>query len=173
MELSLIVAMTRRGVIGREGRLPWHLPADLAHFRRVTWGHAVIMGRRTFASLRRPLPNRRCIVLSRDPGFVPPAGVLRAATWEQALAIVADDPQPLVIGGAEVYRQALPRAARLLVTWVEADLTGDVHFPSWDPGQWRVVDACRRAADLRHRWDFTFCEYRRIGHVPAETALHG
>jgi dihydrofolate reductase len=163
MALSLIVAMTRGGVIGRGGKLPWRLPADLAHFRAQTWGHSVILGRRTFASLRRPLVGRRLIVLSRDLQFVPPAGVLRAASWEEALALAWDhDPDPVVIGGAEVYRLALPVAERMLVTWVEADLRGDVVFPAWDRSQWRLWDARRLAADRKNACDYTFCEYRRV-----------
>ena len=163
MALSLIVAMTRRGVIGRAGQLPWRLPADLAHFRAATWGHSVILGRRTFASLRRPLVGRRLVVLSRDPQFHPPAEIVRAATWEEAVALaLRSDPEPLVIGGAEVYRLALPAAQRMLVTWVEADLEGDVYFPPWDVRQWRLCDARRLAADRKNACDYTFCEYRRI-----------
>lgn len=163
MALSLIVAMTRRGVIGREGQLPWRLPADLAHFRQVTTGHSVILGRRTFASLRRPLVGRRLVVLSRDPQFQPPTGVVRATTWEEALDLAyRSDPQPLVMGGAEVYRLALPVVERMLVTWVEADLPGDVLFPSWDRRQWQLCEARRLAADRNNACDYTFCEYRRV-----------
>jgi dihydrofolate reductase len=167
MSLSLIVAMTRRGVIGRAGQLPWRLPADLAHFRARTWGHSVILGRRTFTSLKRPLVGRRLIVLSRDPQFLPPAGVNRVATWDEALDLAfRGDPEPLVMGGAEVYRLALPVAERLLVTWVEADFPGDVFFPPWDRSLWRLWEARRLGADRKNACDYTFCEYRRVR--PAE-----
>lgn len=171
MGLSLIVAMTRRGVIGRAGRLPWRLPADLAHFRARTWGHSVILGRRTFASLRRPLVGRRLVVLSRDPQFAPPDQVIQATSWEEALDLaLRSDPEPLVIGGAEVYRLALPAAERMLVTWVEADLPGDVFFPPWDRSQWRLWEARRLAADRKNACDYTFCEYRRLWPAEEERA---
>ncbi|MCS6987722.1 MAG: dihydrofolate reductase [Sphingomonadaceae bacterium] len=139
-EVVLVVAAAENGVIGRGGRLPWHLPQDLRRFRRLTLGHPVVMGRRTFESLGRPLEGRCNIVLSRDPAFTAPgAAVVRGL--EEALAIAArgrPEGAPLfVIGGADVYRQALPLAHRIELTRVMGRPTGDAVFPDPDPRHWQ------------------------------------
>ncbi len=140
--LGLIWAQSTAGVIGRGGGLPWQLPEDLAHFRRVTDRHPVVMGRATWASLPerfRPLPGRANVVLSRDPAFVAP-GARVAGSLDAALATVHDEAQVWVIGGAAVYVAALPRADRLEVTEVEVDTMGDAFAPAVDPADW-VADA--------------------------------
>jgi dihydrofolate reductase len=134
--LTLIVARARNGVIGRDGALPWRLPEDLAHFRRTTMGHPIVMGRRTWESIGRPLPGRRNIVLSRQPGFVA-AGAEVVADLEAALARCTGAAEVFVIGGAQLYAQAMPRAQRLVVTEIDADFDGDTVFPRPDPAQWR------------------------------------
>lgn len=138
--LSIIVARARNGVIGRDNALPWHLPEDLRHFRATTLGHPVVMGRHTFESIGRPLPGRRNIVLSRDPGWSA-SGCERAGSLDEAMALCAGQPEVFVIGGAQVYRDALEHADRLIVTEVDVDVEGDARFPAPDPLQWRVVDA--------------------------------
>ncbi len=148
--LTLIAAVARNGTIGREGGLVFDEPADRRHFRASTMGHPVLMGRRTWESLPprfRPLPGRRNLVLSRDPAFDAP-GAEVARDLDDALARLADAPCAFVIGGAELYAQALPRAQRLLLTEIDADLPGDRCFPAWPRGQFREVSRRHeRAAD--------------------------
>lgn len=160
MTLSLIVAMSDGGVIGHHGTVPWHLPDDLRRFKQLTMGHPLIMGRRTFASIGRPLPGRRCIVLSRDPAYRA-AGVESAPDLSTALARLAEAPEVFVIGGAEVYRDALPRADQLYVTLVHAPIPGDARFPTFDRTAWTLVEEAFHPADARHAHAFTFQRYER------------
>lgn len=162
MRLSLIVAMTPSGVIGREGDLPWRLSADLRRFKALTMGHCLLMGRRTWDSLGRPLPGRRSIVITRQADFRPPAEVLVAHSLDEAVALAAADDQPFVIGGGEIYRQALPRVARMYVTWVEADVPGDTYFPAWNRDDWRRSESHAHSADAKNEYDYTFATYDRI-----------
>jgi dihydrofolate reductase len=139
--LALIVAAATNGVIGRDNRLPWHIPDDLRYFKRVTLGKPVVMGRKTFVSIGKPLPGRINIVLSRDPGWSA-EGVLVAADLDQALQL-AERQSPgaeiMVIGGGSLFAEALPRAARLYLTEVHRDFAGDVVFPEPDPAAWREI----------------------------------
>jgi dihydrofolate reductase len=136
--ITLLVACARHGAIGRDNALPWHLPEDLKHFRETTLGHPIVMGRRTFESIGRPLPGRRTIVVSRDPGWAHP-GCERAGSLDEAIALCAGAPEVFVVGGAQVYAAALPRADRLLVTDIELEVEGDTFFPAIDPAQWRLT----------------------------------
>ena len=138
MRLSLVAAMARGRVIGREGSLPWSLPDDLKNFRRLTLGQVLVMGRRTFESLGRPLPERRNLVLSRRSGYRPP-GVEVVGTLEEALARAAGAEELMVIGGGSLYAQALPRAHRQYLTLIHEAFPGDVLYPSLEPGAWRPV----------------------------------
>jgi dihydrofolate reductase len=160
VEVVLVVAVARGGVIGRDGKLPWHLPADLAHFKRLTLGHAVIMGRATFESIGKPLPQRLNIVLSRQPDFAPP-GVRVVASLADAYALAAAHGGPaMVIGGARVYAQALPDAQRVELTQIHADVAGDTHFPPLGP-DWREVAREDHTADARNAHAYSFFSYRR------------
>lgn len=160
IEIVLVVAVARGGVIGADGALPWHLPADLAHFKRATLGHAVIMGRATFESIGRPLPQRLNIVLTRQRDFAPP-GVEVAASLADAYALAAAHGGPaMVIGGATVYAQALAEAQRIELTEIHADLPGDTHFPPLGP-DWREVAREDHPADARNAYPYSFVTYRR------------
>jgi dihydrofolate reductase len=154
--VSLIVAMSENRVIGRDGALPWHLSADLRRFKRLTMGHHLIMGRRTYQSIGRPLPGRTSIVLTRQTGFSAPHGVLLARDWPQARQLAAEDPEVFVIGGGEVYRQALTQATRIYLTLVHASLEGDTYFPDFDTTAWHVVEETGYAADARNPLAHTF-----------------
>ena len=136
MTLALIAAVAANGVIGDRNRLPWRLPEDLAHFRALTTGHAVIMGRKTWESLGSPLPNRQNIVVSRNPRYHA-AGAEVVATLDAALALVRLPPPAFCIGGGELYRIALPRADFLDLTEIDRDFPGDATFPPFDPAGWR------------------------------------
>jgi len=162
MTISLIVAASRNGVIGRNGALPWHLPDDLRQFKRLTLGKPVIMGRRTWESIGRPLPQRRNIVLTRDPGFRA-GGCEVAHSVSEALALVAGAEEAMVIGGAQVYAAFLPFAARIWLTRVQAEVDGDTHFPAPDPDAWCLVSSEAHAADDRHGYAFELLRYDRRG----------
>ncbi|MEZ5580289.1 MAG: type 3 dihydrofolate reductase [Candidatus Competibacteraceae bacterium] len=158
---TLIAALARNRVIGRDNRLPWHLPADLRFFKQVTMGKPLLMGRRTWESIGRPLPGRRMIVLSRDPAYHVP-GCTVARSLDEALAIAGAATEPMVIGGATLYRQTLPQAERLYLTLVEADVPGDAWFPEWDARDWRLVWEEANPADAKHVWPYRFQRWERM-----------
>ena len=159
--LALIAALAHNRVIGRDNRLPWHLPADLRFFKRTTMGKPLLMGRRTWESIGRPLPGRRMIVLSRDPGYQAP-GCTVARSLDEAVEIAGTVPEIMVIGGATLYQQTLPRAERLYLTLVEADVPGDAWFPEWDQRDWRLVWEESRPVDVEHAWPYRFQQWERI-----------
>jgi dihydrofolate reductase len=133
--ITLVVARARDGAIGRGNALPWHLPEDLQHFKATTLGHPIVMGRRTFESIGRPLPGRRNLVLSRDTGWSSP-GCEHAASLEDAIGRCAGLPELFVVGGGRLYAEAMSVADRLIVTDVGIDVEGDTFFPPIDPGEW-------------------------------------
>ena len=160
--ISLIVAMSSNGVIGRDGDLPWHLPADLRHFKKTTMGHHLIIGRATWDELGRPLPGRTMVVVTRNRGFSA-EGVLVVHSVEEALTRVQDDDEPFIGGGAEIYRQALEAGIpdRLYITRVHADVEGDTFFPPIDLDQWYLTDRVDHQADEKNEYPYTFERYDR------------
>ncbi len=163
-KIILVAAMDRNRVIGNGNDIPWRgkLPADMAHFRKVTDGHTVVMGRKTWESLPpkfRPLPGRTNIVLSRDPTFVA-EGAQTTRTVEGVLAFARNLPL-VVIGGAEIYRQFLPAADVLEITLVDAEFDGDAYFPEYDIEKWRVDYAQRHDADEKNKYSYTFVTFVR------------
>ena len=158
--VSLIVAMDEGGLIGRDNQLPWRLPEDLKHFKRLTLGKTVLMGRKTWDSLGKPLPERQNWVLSRDPAFRP-AGARVFATLDEAYAAHAEG-ELMVIGGAALFRDCLPRAQRLYLTRVHARLEGDVRFPEFDEKAFRVASRDERPADERHAYPYSFLTLERV-----------
>lgn len=130
---SLIVAMAANGVIGRDNAMPWHLPSELARFKRITLGHHIIMGRRTFESIARLLPGRTSVIVTRNPGY-DVAGAIVVPSLAQALRACGDDPEPFIIGGAQLFGEALPIARRLYLTTIDAVIDGDVRMPPFDRG---------------------------------------
>ena len=152
--------MTRSGVIGSGGQLPWRLSADLMRFKSLTMGHTLIMGRKTYDSLGRPLPGRTSIVITRQALLRLPAEVLLAHSLDEALHHAGHDDTPFVIGGGEIYAQALPLAERMHVTWVEAEIEGDTRFPVWDADDWRLVAEEHHSADTKNQYDYTFATYQ-------------
>ena len=159
--VSIIVATDERGAIGHEGQLPWRLPEDLRRFKAITLGKPVIMGRRTWDSIGRPLPGRLNIVVTRQPGLEL-AGATVVGSLDEALAAAGDAPEACVIGGAEIYRLALPLADTLHLTRVHATVAADTYFPVLDPQQWVEVAREERAADERHAHAYAFVELRRV-----------
>lgn len=158
--LSIIAAVARNGVIGDRNRLIWHISEDLRHFKTLTSGHPVIMGRKTFESLGRPLPNRRNVVVSRQSLEIPGCEVVHSLG--EALSLFPDPAEELfVIGGAQLYAEALPVADRLYLTRVEHDYEGDTRFPDWDPDAWRLVASESFARGAEYPWPFVFETYVR------------
>jgi dihydrofolate reductase len=160
MTAALIAALAANGTIGRDGRLPWHLSPDLARFKRLTLGHTLLMGRKTFESIGRPLPGRTTVVVTRNPAWPAPPGVLVAPSVEEGLAM-APGPEVFVAGGAEVYRATLPLADRLHLTWIEQDFPGDTCFPEVDWGAWRLVDEERHGPGEGAPFAYRFATYER------------
>lgn len=161
MKVSLVAAVARNGVIGRDGRIPWHLPEDLARFRAVTMGHPVIMGRRTWESIPdrfRPLPGRRNVVVTRNPRWTDD-GAERAGSLEGALDLLEGASEVFVIGGAELYRAAIPLADELLLTEIDEDVDGDTSFPEWS---WELFEEASREEHVTASGTrLSFVAYRR------------
>ncbi len=157
--LTLIVARARNGVIGRDNTLPWRLPEDLAHFKRTTMGAPVIMGRKTWESIGRPLPGRRNIVVSRN-AQLRLDGAETASSLEDALRLCVGVEQVFLIGGAQLYAEALPSADRLIVTEIEADIEGDAYFPDIDPQRWIATERERHHSEA-NGFDYAFVTYER------------
>ena len=156
-KIYLVAAVASNGVIGRNGQLPWRLPEDLNHFKRLTLGHPVIMGRRTWESLGRALPERDNIVVTRTPGYEAP-GAAVAASLEAALALCAGEPVAFVIGGQQLFAESMPIAAGLVLTEIDRDYEGDTWFPPYDRSRWREAQReCHTAADGM-KFDFVLYE---------------
>jgi len=159
-QVAIIVAADERGGIGRAGGLPWHLPEDLRRFKALTMGKPIVMGRRTWDSIGRPLPGRRSLVVTRQPA-VAIEGAEVFGSLEDALGAAAAAPEVCVIGGAEVYREALPRADVVHLTRVHATVEADTFLPTLDPADWEPVACERRPADDRHAHAYSFVTLRR------------
>ncbi len=152
--------MTENRVIGRNNDLPWRLPADLKRFKALTMGHPLILGRKTFESIGRPLPGRRMIVLSRNPSYVV-ENVETVSSLEAALERVSDVDRAFVAGGATVYAQAMQHADELHLTIIHEVIEGDTYFPHFDVRNWTIIESERRSSDARNRYPHTFRSYRR------------
>jgi len=161
MRLTAVVAATENDVIGRDNGMPWHLPADLKHFKDVTLGKPVLMGRRTYEAIGRPLPGRRNLVLSRDAAFSA-AGVDVVHTLEEAITAAGDVPELMIIGGAALYALALPRTDRVHLTRLHMTVDGDAFFPLLPQSEWRETSRSpRRPADERNACDMSFLTLER------------
>lgn len=163
MIVSLVAALAENHVIGQDGDLPWHLPEDLKFFKRLTTGHPVVMGRKTFLEVGAPLPHRTNVVITRSANFRA-EGVRIAGSLDEALdPWRATDEEVFVVGGGEIYRLALPRADRLYLTRIHGTVDGDTFFPPFDLSQWHLVSSEAHPADTRHAYPFTFERYERKG----------
>lgn len=169
-QVTLVVAMAANGVIGRGGELPWRLPADLRQFKADTLGKPVVMGRRTFESIGRALPGRHNIVLTRDSALLasasrkpmaPETQLSVVADWSGVLQAAGNVKEIMVIGGAEIYALALPRADSILLTRVEADIDGDTRFPTLDLADWQEIERERRPADAENPYSLRFLRLTR------------
>ncbi len=157
----MIVATANNHIIGKDNDMPWHLPADLAYFKKTTLGKPVIMGRKTYESIGRPLPGRRNIVISRDINYKA-EGVDSVTTVDAALRLVEEVDEVMVIGGGAIYQHCLPAANRLYITHIDADIEGDTQFPFYDKDIWEKVSSEKRVADEKNQYDLDFCVYEKI-----------
>ncbi len=161
MIISLIVAMDRRGVIGAAGALPWRLSDDLKHFKAITMGKPLVMGRKTHESIGRPLPGRQNIVLTRQQDYKA-QGCVVVHDPERALAACADQPEVMVMGGAALYELFLPRAGRIYLTRVGAEVDGDTWFPQFDKNAWNEIEHQDHQADARNEYPYSFLVLERF-----------
>ena len=162
MKLSVLAAVSENRVIGRRGRLPWRLPDEMRHVKQLSMGHCLLMGRKTFESIGRPLPGRTTIVITRNPGFAR-EDVVVARDLDAAVAAAAErgDDEAFVFGGEAIYRLTLPKADRLYLTRVHAEVEGDAVFPEFDERDWELVSQTEHPADEHHAHAFTFQRYER------------
>jgi len=161
--ISLLVAMARNRVIGANGAIPWHLPDELKLFKKLTMGHHMIMGRKTWESIGKPLPGRTSVVVTRQKGYVAP-GAIVAHSLDAAIAAAGGDGEIFVIGGSEIFAAALPRAGRLYLTTVDATPEGDTYMPEFHPGEWRLASSHSHETDDRHPYAYRHAVYERIQH---------
>lgn len=163
MIISLIVAAASNNAIGKDGKMPWHLPGDMKHFKNITWGLPVLMGRKTFESLGKALPGRKNIVVTRQHGWEM-EGTVTVKTIEDGLFVAkeTDAKEVMVIGGGEIYRALFARAKRIYLTRVEAEPEADTFFPSLDPKHWYLVSQKNHEADEKNAYNHSFQVWERI-----------
>jgi dihydrofolate reductase len=161
MIISLIAAMDNNRVIGKKNALPWYLPADLRHFKKLTMGKPIIMGSTTFASIGKALPNRINIVMTHDKEFRA-EGCIIAHSVEEALAAAMDYDEVMVIGGANIFAQFLPLAHKMYLTMIDTEIDGDVYFPAWNHNEWRETSREAHKPDEKNKYPHTFVTLKRI-----------
>ena len=164
MTISLVVAAATNNAIGKDGKLPWHLPNDMKHFKNITWGMPVVMGRKTFESLGKALPGRKNIVVSRQPGLKVD-GVITVKSIDDAMFVAreTDAKEVMVIGGGEIYKTLFEKARRIYLTRVEAEPEADTFFPSLKPNEWHLVSQQNYEADEKNDYNYSFQVWDRIG----------
>ena len=161
MRLSIVVAMDDNRLIGSKNQLPWHLPADLAYFKKLTTGKSILMGRKTYDSIGRPLPNRRNIVITRNSNISIP-GCEVVSSIDHALELTKEDPEVMVIGGASLCEQLLPKINRLYITKIDGEFEGDVFFPKYDDFDWLEVSCESHPKDNSNAYSYKFIVLDRV-----------
>jgi dihydrofolate reductase len=159
MTISIVVAISENRAIGKDNKLLWRLPADLKHFKEITTGHTIIMGRKTFESVGRPLPNRRNIIITRQPLFIEGCEVVNSI--DTALALCAEEDEVFIVGGAEIYRQSLHLTNRIYLTVVHKEFEGDSFFPEINKGEWKEVSREDHQADEKNLLPYSFITLER------------
>jgi len=160
MKISIIAAMSRNRVIGINNTLPWHLPADLKHFKSITMGKAIVMGRKTFESIGRPLPGRTNIIITRNTGFQA-EGCTVLHSIEDALDFSAKQDEIMIIGGASFYEQILPRADRIYLTLIDENFEGDALFPKYNQSDWQETEHIKHMPDEKNKYQYSFIVLNR------------
>ncbi|MEH7224390.1 dihydrofolate reductase [Bacillus sp. JJ1566] len=159
--ISLLVAMDKNQLIGRDNDLPWRLPADLAYFKRVTMGHPIIMGRKTYDSIGRPLPGRENIIVTRDTSYTAEGCKVIHSIDEIVKMNEEIDQELFVIGGAEIFKAILPYSDRLYITEIEEEFEGDTYFPAFDKSLWKIISEEKGIRDEKNPYDYTFLVYEK------------
>lgn len=164
VSISLVVAAATNNAIGKDGKMPWHLPGDLKHFKNITWGMPVVMGRKTFESLGKPLPGRKNIVITRQKNWQAEGAVV-VQKIEDALFVAkqADVNEVMVIGGGEIYKALFDKAARIYLTRVETEPEADTYFPVINSGEWHLMSQKNYEADEKNAYNYSFQTWERIG----------
>ncbi len=161
MILSLIAAMSKNNVIGKDNKLLWNMPEDMKHFKKLTTGNTVIMGRKTYESMGKPLPNRRNLIVTRQDGYYA-EGCQIFHTLQEAIDDCIGEEESFIIGGAEIYLQSLPAADRLYLTRIDKEFEGDTRFPDFSLSEWRLTKYIRHHADEKNPYAYSFSEYERF-----------
>lgn len=163
MKITIIVAKAKNNVIGKDNQLPWHLPEDLKHFKRKTEGHHLIMGRKTFESMGKPLPNRTSIVITRNKHYEVPPGHYVVHDLEAALEIAKTKhlQQVFVLGGAEIFKLAFPWVDEMIITEIHATPDGNTFFPEWDESKWEMISRTDFLKDEKNPYDYSFVTYQK------------
>ena len=161
MIISIIAAVAENNAIGKNGQLPWHLPADLKHFKNLTMGHHIIMGRKTFESVGKPLPGRTNIIITRQKDFETENCIV-VHSLDEAIKSVVDDDDPFICGGAEIYKQALDIADKMYLTRIHEEFDGDTFFPEIDMNVWRETEREKSKPDEKCKYYYSFCVFKRI-----------
>ncbi|MDR4888608.1 dihydrofolate reductase [Fredinandcohnia sp. QZ13] len=160
--ISLLLAMDKNQLIGKDNDLPWRLPADLAYFKRVTMGHPIIMGRKTYDSIGRPLPGRENIIVTRDTSYKA-EGCKVIHSIDEIVKMSEETEQELfVIGGAEIFKEILPYSDRLYITEIDEEFEGDTYFPAFDKAEWQVISKEKGIKDEKNPYEYTFLVYEKI-----------
>jgi dihydrofolate reductase len=160
--VSLVVAVGKNYVIGKDNKLIWHLPADLKFFKQVTMGHHMIMGRKTFDSIGKPLPGRTSVVVTRNRDVKFPEGVLIAHSLDEAVELCGNDPEICIIGGAQIFEESMKIADRIYLTMIHQEFDGDVFFPKPDPSIWKEVKREDHEPDEKNPYHYSFCQLEKI-----------
>ena len=160
MRISIIVAFDENHLIGKDNALPWHLPADLKHFKSITMGHHMIMGRKTFESIGKPLPGRVSVVITRQKNLEF-EGCITVHSFEEALEKIKSEDEIFIIGGAEIFKYSLPLATDLYITQIHHKFDGDTYFPEIEASKWKEVSRSDHFADEKNNWDYSFIQYTR------------
>jgi len=158
--ISIIAAISKNRVIGKDNALPWHLPADLKHFKEITKGRPVIMGRKTFESIGRPLPNRKNIVITRQKDYSP-VGCFTARSIDEALELVQGEPEIFFIGGSQIFSQILPKTSKIYLTLIDHEFKGDAYFPELNSDEWVEVERQEGVLDDKNQYRHTFLVFER------------
>lgn len=161
MNVSMIVAIDKNRVIGKDNDIPWKLPKDQAYFRKVTMGHTIIMGRKNYESIGKPLDGRRNIVLTRDHNYTA-SGCDVVHSVEEALSLVKDEEEAFVIGGEEIYKLFFPYTKKLYITTIKHEFEGDTYFPAFDPAEWKEISAEKGVTDEKNPYEYDFHVYERM-----------
>lgn len=174
MRISIVAAMSENRVIGHKNQLPWHLPADLRHFKNLTTGRTVVMGRKTLQSIGKALPNRRNIILSKQQNFVALANTEYASDLDTAIAMAkeANETELMIIGGEQIFKLALAYCSKIYLTKIAAHIEGDSFFPELDPQQWEVEEQTQAAADAKNNYAMTFLTLRRLTATAATNTVN-